>query len=294
MTRLIGEPKGRRKERAAGTDKQARRVIRPSQGEEPRSQMAGSRQMSDATIENAGGETRQAMLRVWMAISAVWVTFWLSIAGIIVATAGCQSALPAPRPRRAHRHHPAPRPSRHRRRSSAASSKRSPGSFGATEVLAASLSRLTFPAAADIQTPIECSCRRRVAAIEWAATHENHPLLRQLQHLGHRDPARRQSALRAGRALARRAQGTRSASEWTVIAEGLAGRTTVHPDPIEGAWLDGSAYLLPCLRSHRPLDLVAIMLGTNDLKQRFCVPPTDIAKGVGRAAHDREDVRMRP
>lgn len=68
---------------------------------------------------------------------------------------------------------------------------------------------------------------------------------------------------------------------WAVIAEGLPGRTTVHPDPIEGRWLDGSAYLHPCLRSHRPLDVVAIMLGTNDLKQRFGVGPADIAAGIG-------------
>jgi lysophospholipase L1-like esterase len=71
-------------------------------------------------------------------------------------------------------------------------------------------------------------------------------------------------------------------SDWSVIAEGLSGRTTVHPDPVEGPWLDGSTYLHPCLRSHRPLDLVAIMLGTNDLKQRFAAPASDIAKGVGR------------
>jgi lysophospholipase L1-like esterase len=70
--------------------------------------------------------------------------------------------------------------------------------------------------------------------------------------------------------------------QWAVIAEGLSGRTTVHPDPVEGPWLDGSAYLRPCLRSHRPLDVVAVMLGTNDLKQRFNVPAVDIAEGVGR------------
>ena len=28
----------------------------------------------------------------------------------------------------------------------------------------------------------------------------------------------------------------------------------------------GSDYLLPCLHSHKPLDAVVIMLGTNDLK----------------------------
>jgi lysophospholipase L1-like esterase len=68
---------------------------------------------------------------------------------------------------------------------------------------------------------------------------------------------------------------------WNVIAEGLPGRTTVHPDPIEGHWLDGSSYLLPCLRSHRPLDVVVIMLGTNDLKKRFSASPSDIAGGIG-------------
>jgi lysophospholipase L1-like esterase len=68
---------------------------------------------------------------------------------------------------------------------------------------------------------------------------------------------------------------------WSVVEAGLPGRTTVHADPIEGPWMDGSAYLLPCLRSHRPLDLVVIMLGTNDLKARFAVPAGDIAGGIG-------------
>ena len=74
--------------------------------------------------------------------------------------------------------------------------------------------------------------------------------------------------------------GARLGDGWTVIAEGLPGRTTVHADPIEGEWMNGAAYLMPCLKSHRPLDAVAIMLGTNDLKQRFGVPPGDIAGGV--------------
>ncbi len=73
----------------------------------------------------------------------------------------------------------------------------------------------------------------------------------------------------------------RLGNSWAVIAEGLPGRTTVHADPIEGLWMNGSAYLMPCLKSHRPLDAVAIMLGTNDLKRRFGVPPPDIAAGVG-------------
>jgi lysophospholipase L1-like esterase len=68
---------------------------------------------------------------------------------------------------------------------------------------------------------------------------------------------------------------------WSVVEEGLCGRTTVHPDPVDGHWLDGSAYLLPCLLSHRPLDAVVVMLGSNDLQMRFSVSPRDIANGVG-------------
>lgn len=68
---------------------------------------------------------------------------------------------------------------------------------------------------------------------------------------------------------------------WLVIEEGLGGRTTLTDDPVEGADKNGRTYLLPCLRSHRPLDVVAIMLGTNDLKQRFNKSAWEIAQGVG-------------
>jgi lysophospholipase L1-like esterase len=59
---------------------------------------------------------------------------------------------------------------------------------------------------------------------------------------------------------------------YVVIEEGLDGRTTDALDPgssISGAQLDGSAYLPACLASHLPVDLVVIMLGTNDLKPVF-------------------------
>ncbi len=35
----------------------------------------------------AEGETRQAMMRVWMAISAIWVGFWLCMAALILVAA---------------------------------------------------------------------------------------------------------------------------------------------------------------------------------------------------------------
>jgi lysophospholipase L1-like esterase len=64
---------------------------------------------------------------------------------------------------------------------------------------------------------------------------------------------------------------------WQVIEEGLPGRTTVHDDPIEGAYRNGLAVLPAILESHRPIDVVILMLGTNDLKQRFSVNALDIA-----------------
>ncbi|HMN86118.1 MAG TPA: SGNH/GDSL hydrolase family protein [Bauldia sp.] len=69
--------------------------------------------------------------------------------------------------------------------------------------------------------------------------------------------------------------------EWRVIEEGLGGRTTVSDDPIEGAWKNGATYLLPCLHTHKPLDAVLVMLGTNDLKARFAKSAWEIAQGVG-------------
>ena len=67
---------------------------------------------------------------------------------------------------------------------------------------------------------------------------------------------------------------------YTVIPEGLNGRTTVWPDPVEGEYKSGKTHLIPCLESHHPLDLVVVMLGTNDLKHRFGLSAWDIASGA--------------
>lgn len=68
---------------------------------------------------------------------------------------------------------------------------------------------------------------------------------------------------------------------WDVIEEGLPGRTTVHDDPIEGIYKNGLPYLRACLESHRPIDIMTLMLGTNDLKSRFGVQPRDIGESIG-------------
>lgn len=74
--------------------------------------------------------------------------------------------------------------------------------------------------------------------------------------------------------------------EWLVIEEGLSGRTTCSDDPIEGAEKNGRTYLRPCIMSHKPLDLVILMLGTNDLKIRFNKPASEIAMGMGALVQD--------
>jgi lysophospholipase L1-like esterase len=69
--------------------------------------------------------------------------------------------------------------------------------------------------------------------------------------------------------------------DWTVIEEGLPGRTTVLDDPIEGAHKNARRYLLACLETHRPLDAVVLKLGTNNLKARFHQRASDIAASIG-------------
>jgi len=69
-------------------------------------------------------------------------------------------------------------------------------------------------------------------------------------------------------------------AEYRVVEEGLCGRTTVWDDPVEGR-MSGKEYLVPCLESHRPIDLVVLLLGTNDLKLRFAVSAYDVAQSAG-------------
>ena len=64
-----------------------------------------------------------------------------------------------------------------------------------------------------------------------------------------------------------------------VIEEGLNGRTTVFDDP-EKKFMNGSEYLEMCIATHRPLDLVILMLGTNDTKERYHAGPAEIARGL--------------
>ena len=69
--------------------------------------------------------------------------------------------------------------------------------------------------------------------------------------------------------------------DYYVIEEGLSGRTTSFEDPVfEG--LSGLNAIYPCMMTHEPLDLVIIMLGTNDTKERFGASAECIALGLKR------------
>lgn len=69
--------------------------------------------------------------------------------------------------------------------------------------------------------------------------------------------------------------------DYLIIEEGLSGRTTCYEDPIHEG-LSGLSYIYPCLMSHEPVDLLIIMLGTNDTKERFASSAACIALGLKR------------
>jgi lysophospholipase L1-like esterase len=65
-----------------------------------------------------------------------------------------------------------------------------------------------------------------------------------------------------------------------IVEAGLNARTTVWDDPLEPD-RNGRKLLLPTLLTHQPLELVIIMLGTNDLKRRINASAAEIAEGAG-------------
>jgi lysophospholipase L1-like esterase len=93
------------------------------------------------------------------------------------------------------------------------------------------------------------------------------------------EPAQRFSPAKRWPGVLRRELGD---SYWIVEA-GLNGRTTVWDDPLE-PYRNGRNLLLPTLLTHQPLDLVIIMLGTNDLKRRINASAAEIAQGAGMLA----------
>ena len=67
-----------------------------------------------------------------------------------------------------------------------------------------------------------------------------------------------------------------------VVAEGLGGRTTAFDDWLAAADRNGARILPTLLESHSPLDMVIVMLGTNDLKPYLGRGAAEAGRGMGR------------
>lgn len=78
-----------------------------------------------------------------------------------------------------------------------------------------------------------------------------------------------------------RALGT---AEYQIIEEGLCGRTTVFQDELR-VGRKGVDIFPVLLETHQPLDLIIIMLGTNDCKTRYKASAGTVAKGMEQLAN---------
>ncbi len=69
--------------------------------------------------------------------------------------------------------------------------------------------------------------------------------------------------------------------EYLVTEEGLSGRTTVFADPVNEN-MDVLPHIYALLKSHEYIDLLIVMLGTNDTKERMNATAPTIARGMER------------
>jgi len=73
-------------------------------------------------------------------------------------------------------------------------------------------------------------------------------------------------------------------AEYRVIEEGLGGRTTVFEDQISPG-RNGRAALPTAIATHNPIDLIVVMLGTNDLKAQYHATMWDLGRAMEQLMH---------
>lgn len=100
-------------------------------------------------------------------------------------------------------------------------------------------------------------------------THGTPPIVNRAEY--HRFVAATRWPTRAVRALG---------AGWALVEEGLPGRTAQFADPVMGAHMNGQDGLKIALQSHGPIDVMTLMLGTNDVKTRFGATPEAITGGI--------------
>ena len=77
--------------------------------------------------------------------------------------------------------------------------------------------------------------------------------------------------------------------DYLVTEEGLSGRTTVFPDPLHES-MDALGVLYALLKSHEVIDLLIVMLGTNDTKERLGANASCIGIGMERLVRKAQSV----
>ena len=70
--------------------------------------------------------------------------------------------------------------------------------------------------------------------------------------------------------------------QYAVQEEGLGGRTTIYTADPEYPYKNGLYMLEGCLKTHYPLDLIVLMLGTNDLHLPKPLPEDELGTGITR------------
>lgn len=70
-------------------------------------------------------------------------------------------------------------------------------------------------------------------------------------------------------------------NDYRIIEEGLNGRTSSFDDPFDSN-KNAMNYIIPCLETHKPLDLTILMLGSNDMKKYFNPSVKKIANSLAR------------
>ncbi len=72
---------------------------------------------------------------------------------------------------------------------------------------------------------------------------------------------------------------------YTVITDGLRGRTTAYDEDLSDSDRNGARILPTVLYTHAPLDLVILMLGSNDMKPHIAGTAIAAMQGMRRLVH---------
>lgn len=76
---------------------------------------------------------------------------------------------------------------------------------------------------------------------------------------------------------------------YRIVEEGLCGRTTIFDDPLRSG-RRGTELLPTILESHKPIDTVVLMLGTNDCKLHYKASSNTIGLGIEKLVGQIKDV----